>query len=383
MKRAEMTELQITRYGLLIQDLTTIFFWLIIPLMIQTLLSQLVNQLCEEKNVSKEKVVEAIESALGSAFRKEFGEKNQNIKVEFNSRTGESKIFDVKKVVIPSEEEEWKLNEREEILLEEILKINKEAKVGDEIKTEIIAPADYGRIAAQTAKQVIIQKLREAEKEAIYTSFIEKEKELVSGVVQRVDGENVVVDLNGVLAIFPFFEQINQEKYLPGKRFQFIIREVKQGKKGPEIFLSRKDPSLVEKLFKVEVPEINIGTVKIKAIAREAGSRTKIAVQTLDKKIDPIGSCVGQRGNRVQTIINELYGEKIDIVLFSENTEEFIKNALMPAKILTISLNEKEKRAKIEVKKDQYSLAIGRDGQNVRLASKLTDWGIDIQQTDQ
>lgn len=348
-----------------------------------TLLSQLISQISEEKKIPKEKILEAIEQALSLAFRKDFGRKDQNIKVEFDPKTGESKIFDVKKIVVPSQEEDWRLDQQKEILLEDAIKIKKNVKEGDEIKIEIIPPHAYGRIAAQTAKQAIIQKLREAEKEVIYASLKEREGQIIIGVVQRIDKKNVFVDLGETLGVLLFSEQSPQEKYLPGKRLKFLLKEVKKGKKGSEVFLSRKDPLFVERLFEIEVPEIETKAIEIKVISREAGSRTKIAVKTLDEKIDPIGSCVGQKGTRIQTVINELGGEKIDIIMFSENPEEFIKNALSPAKVVDVSLNEKEKKAKVEVKKDQYSLAIGREGQNVRLASKLTGWTIDIKEIEE
>ncbi|MBI5071404.1 transcription termination/antitermination protein NusA [Candidatus Falkowbacteria bacterium] len=375
---------------------------------------QAIKQICEEKNIKPESVVETIEAALAAAYRKDFGTKNQNIKVEFNPESGDFRVFDIKTVVADElaakyEEEKKEREERikeglpeekkereekpEEIEGEEELKFNPklnlsltearaqkaDAELDEIIKTELEVPGAFGRMAAQTAKQVIIQKLREAERDTLFNEFKGKEGELLQGVVQRFEGKLVLVDLGHVTALLPPEEQIEKEKYTPGTRMKFYLKEVTMTTKGPQIIVSRSHPEILRKLFTFEIPEIASGVVKIRAIAREAGSRSKIAVSTEDENIDPIGSCIGQRGTRIQTIINELSGEKIDIVQWSDNIGELITNALSPAKISSIEVNEAEKSASVQVKADQLSLAIGRGGQNVRLAAKLTGWKINIQ----
>jgi len=399
-----------------------------------------IRQISEEKNIPLESVISTIEAALAVAYRKDFGEKNQNIKVTFNMQDGSSRVFDVKTVVadelkaewekaraeeekaraeaeaqgldyakIKAEEAEKKRKEEEEKTAKEIKKeveneeegkkeerfdpklhlslsdakeTKKDAKLGDEIVTELFPPANYGRMAAQTAKQVIIQRLREAEREMIFAEYKGKEGELLNATVQRVEGRLVFVDLGHATAIMPPQEQIRDERYAPGNRIKVYILSVNSTPKGPEIIVSRSHQEIVRKLFTLEVPEIANGSVEIKTIAREAGHRTKIAVFSTQKNIDPIGSCVGQRGSRVQTVITELGGEKIDIIEWSEDPVQFIVNALSPAKIISVRLNEKEKIATAEVKADQLSLAIGKQGQNVRLSSKLTGWKIDIVSED-
>lgn len=364
---------------------------------------QAMKQICEEKNIPFESVIETIEAALAVAYRKDFGEKNDNIKVEFNPQTTKARFFDIKTVVTDEKaiqteelkkkileakekgeelkEEETKIerfNPKTEITLSEAKKIKKEVKVGDEMKTELTPQKDYGRMAAQTAKQVIIQKLREAERGAIYKEYKDKVGEIMNVTVQRMEGRMMLVDLGYTTAIMPPLEQVNQERYAPGQRLKVYIVSVNETPKGPEIIVSRAHPAMVKKLFSLEVPEIASGAVEIKAMAREAGSRTKIAVFTSQKNIDPVGSCVGQRGSRVQTIISELGGEKIDIVEWDEDPVKFISNALSPAKVLSVKLNEQDKTALAEVKEDQLSLAIGKGGQNVRLSARLTGWKIDI-----
>jgi N utilization substance protein A len=364
-------------------------------------LTQAIKQICEEKNVPYDSVIKTIEAALAVAFRKDFGEKNQNIRVEFNTETGGSKIFDIKEVIddeivkealerkekkekgeeVEEEKEEEgqiKYDPKKHIALSEAQKIKKEAKIGDEIKTELFPPASYGRMAAQTAKQVIIQRLREAERETLYKEYKGKEGEIINGIVQRIEGRMVLVDLGHTTALLPPPEQVVNERYNPGSRIKIYLVSVNETSKGPEIIVSRSHPEMVRRLFTLEVPEISSGSVEIKSIAREAGSRTKIAVASNQRSIDPVGSCVGQRGTRVQTIISELGGEKVDIVEYSENPVKFITFALSPAKILNIKVNEEDKTAIAEVKEDQLSLAIGKTGQNVRLAAKLTGWRIDI-----
>jgi len=367
---------------------------------------QAMKQICEEKNISFESVVETISSALAVAFRKDFGEKNQNIKVEFDPQTTKARVFDEKTVVTDEkfelteklkkeilearekgeeikreETEETKIdrfNLKTEITLSEAKKIKKGAKLGDVIKTELFPPAAYGRMAAQTAKQVIIQKLREAERETIYKEYKDKEGSIINGTVQRVEGRMVLVDLGHATALLPPPEQIPNEKYASGQRMKFYLISVNTTTKGPEIILSRAHPEIAKKLFALEVPEINNGSVEIKSVAREAGSRSKIAVSTSQKNIDPVGSCVGQRGTRVQTVISELGGEKIDIIAWDADPIKFITNALSPAKVISVKINEADKTAVAEVKEDQLSLAIGKAGQNVRLSAKLTGWRIDI-----
>jgi N utilization substance protein A len=253
-----------------------------------------------------------------------------------------------------------------------------DANLGDEIRTELFPPAAYGRMAAQTAKQVIIQRLREAERDTIFKEFKGRESEILTGTVQRVEGRLVFVDLGHATSIMPPPEQVASERYQPGQRIKVFLVSVNTTPKGPEIVVSRSHPEMVRKLFAIEVPEISAGSVEIKAIAREAGSRTKTAVFSNQKNIDPVGSCVGQRGTRVQTVIGELGGEKIDIIEWSDDPIKFISNALSPAKILSIKVNPEDKSAIAEVREDQMSLAIGRNGQNVRLAAKLTGWKIDI-----
>ncbi|MFN3301660.1 MAG: transcription termination factor NusA [Patescibacteria group bacterium] len=354
-------------------------------------LGPLIEEISREKNLSKEKILEAIEHALAVAYRKDFGEKNQNIKVKLDLTTGKIEVFDLKTVVenIPSEKtkgveklkEERKFNPKKEIPLAEAKKIKKDAKIGDEIKTILPVPSGFGRVAAQAAKQVITQKLREAEKEVIYQEFKEKEGKVVFGIVQRKEKGNILVDLEKATAILPPHEQIEKEKYLPGQRIRIYILEVKRARQGPEIIVSHIHPEILRELFKIEIPEIANGTVEIKSIAREAGTRAKVAVATKEENLDPIGTCIGQRGSRIQTIIAEIGGEKIDIVEYSENPSKFIINALSPAKISSIKIIDKEKKiARVKVKPDQLSLAIGKNGQNVRLASKLTGWKIEIEE---
>lgn len=384
-------------------------------------LTNTIKQICDEKGLSLEAVVSTIESALAAAYRKDFGEKNQNIKVEFDIETGKSKVFDVKTVVedMPEEEliegnteeeassednkkikkeaeksesreikedasseipaeEERKFNPRTELQISEAKLIKKSAKIGDEIKTKLEVPESYGRMAAQTAKQVIIQRLREAERDMIYNEFKEKEHEVISGVVQRREGRVVLIDLGRSVGILPSEEQIPNENYKPGARIKIYVKEVNIGSKGPEVILSRTSDEILKKIFYLEIPEISNGLVELKSVAREAGSRSKVAVTASSDNIDPIGSCVGQRGARIQTIISELGGEKVDIIEYSDNPEKFIANSLSPAKILNININDKERKAVVMVNGDQLSLAIGKGGQNVRLAARLTGWKIDI-----
>ncbi|MGE5392797.1 MAG: transcription termination factor NusA [Candidatus Saccharibacteria bacterium] len=335
---------------------------------------QALNQIAEEKDIDRNEILKMIEASLAAAFRKDYGKKDQNIVVEFFPENLSTKVFDVKKVV------EEVTDPVKEVTLEEGKKLKKSAKVGDEIKTDITpkAGAKFGRIAAQTAKQVIVQKIREAERGAMFSDYKAKERQLVSGIIQRVEGDTVLVDLGKATGVLFPSEQIKNEKYSIGSRLKVLILHVEPTAKGPKITLSRSHPDVVRRLFEIEVPEIFNGIVEVKSIAREAGSRTKIAVWSSQEGVDPIGACVGQRGTRVQVVMSELNGEKIDIISWSEDSVKFIANALSPAKILNVSLNEEAKEAKVGVLEDQLSLAIGKAGQNVRLAARLTNWKIDI-----
>lgn len=340
-------------------------------------LEQALAQIEEEKGIPRAEIIGMIEASLAAAFRKDFGTKDQNIQVQFNPDDLSARVFDVKTVVATKEEIE---DSEKEIDLESALEIQPGLAVGEELRVEV-TPHDapqYGRIAAQTAKQVIIQKLREAERNMQFSDFKAKERTLVSGVVQRLEGDTVLVDLGkGSGVLFPS-EQIRGEKYIIGQRIKVLILHVEPGSRGPKITLSRSHPDIVRKMFEMEVPEIYNGIVEIKSVSREAGSRSKIAVSTNQDGVDPIGACVGQRGARVQTVMAELGGEKVDIIEWDEDPVKFIANALSPAKILNVQLNEEEKSANVGVLEDQLSLAIGKAGQNVRLAARLTGWKIDI-----
>ncbi len=341
-------------------------------------LEQALDQIAEEKGISRQELISMIELSLAAAFRKDYGQRDQNIVVEFDPETMGTKVFDVKTVV---ETEEMAAEEPQKlIVLEEAKKIKKTYKVGDEIRTDITPKTgtSYGRIAAQTAKQVIIQKLREAERNVQFSDFKAKERTLQNGLVQRIEGDTILVDLGKATGVLFPSEQIRGERYAIGQRLKVLILHVEPATKGPKITLSRSHPDMVRKLFELEVPEIFNGSVEIKAVAREAGSRSKIAVISTQDGIDPIGSCVGQKGSRVQTVMAELGGEKIDIIEYSDDVVKFIANALSPAKILNVQLDEENKEAKVGVLEDQLSLAIGKAGQNVRLAARLTGWKIDI-----
>lgn len=365
-----------------------------------------IKQISDEKGIPQEQIVEALEAALAAAFRKDFGEKNQNIKVEFDIKTGGSRVFDIKTIVedvveeleaelsetevlaekprteTPSEgeteEEKKKFNPKTEIMISEALKADPDAKIGDVVKTELPVPNEYGRMAAQTAKQVIIQKIREAERNLIYQGFKDKEGAIIIGTVQRREEMRVLIDLGRVTAILPVSEQIPRERYAPGDRVKVYVVSVEMTMRGPEIIVSRSNPNMVVKVFESEIPEIASGAIEIKGISREAGQRSKVAVLAHSDTIDPIGSCIGQRGSRIQTIIAELGGEKIDVIQYDEDSEKYIAHALSPAKVSTIDLKPDEKKAVVTVKEDQLSLAIGKQGQNVRLASQLTGWMIEV-----
>ena len=335
---------------------------------------QALNQIAEEKDISKDEILKMIEVSLAAAFRKDYGKKDQNIVVEFLPETLGTKVFDVKTVV------EEVVDPVKEITLDQAKEYKKTAKIGDEIKIDLTPKtgAKFGRIAAQTAKQVIVQKLREAERGVMFSDYKAKERQLISGMVQRIEGDTVLVDIGKATGVLFPSEQIRGEKYSIGSRIKVLILHVEPTAKGPKITLSRSHPDVVRRLFEIEVPEIANGIVEIKSIAREAGSRTKIAVWSSQDGVDAIGACVGQRGTRVQVVMSELNGEKVDIISWSEDAVKFIANSLSPAKILNVSLNDEAKEAKVGVLEDQLSLAIGKAGQNVRLAARLTGWKIDI-----
>lgn len=371
-------------------------------------ISQAMRQICDEKNISYESVLETVEAALAAAYRKDFGTKNQNIKVEFDPEaydgvTGGIRIFDVKEIaedmVLPDDyferfeaahapkkkdegegeaEAEFTFNPKTMIMLSDARDLKPDAQVGEEIRVELSIPAAFGRMAAQTAKQVIMQKLREAERDVIFSDFKGREGELMNVTVQRREGRVVLIDLGRATGILLPEDQIEGERYFPGARLKALLREVLMTTKGPEIRLSRSSPGVVAALFAQEIPEILNGVVEIKNIAREAGSRTKVAVATNDDAIDPIGSCIGQRGTRIQTIIRELGGEKVDVILWSAEDAEHVASALSPAKVLRVDLQTADHLAVVKVMPDQLSLAIGKGGQNVRLAAKLTGWKITI-----
>lgn len=341
-------------------------------------LEQALQQIEEEKGISRDEIIAMIEASLAAAFRKDFGDKDQNVIVEFNPEDLSAKIFD-EKTVVPIAQEEIE-DQQKEISVENAQDWEKGAKAGDVIRKEI-TPQDgmeFGRIAAQTAKQVIIQKLREAERNMQFSDFKAKERTLTNGIVQRIEGDTVLIDLGKAVGILFPSEQIRTEKYEVGQRLKVLLLHVEPTSKGPKITLSRSHPDMVRKLFELEVPEIFNGTVEIKSVAREAGSRSKIAVMSTQEGIDPIGACVGQKGTRVQTVMAELGGEKIDIIEWSEDPVKYIANSLSPAKILNVQLDMEEQSAQVGVLEDQLSLAIGKSGQNVRLAARLTGWKIDI-----
>ncbi|MEK7139233.1 MAG: transcription termination factor NusA [Patescibacteria group bacterium] len=390
--------------------------------MAQSPIMAAITQICQEKNIPVESVIATIEAALAAAYRKDFGQKNQNIKVEYDPEAGQSRVFDVKIVVADElkakaeaeaaeraaaiergeiiepvarpvfEDHSFKPEAEEEVAEEAELRYNPKLHIsvtdaqelkagaveGDEIRVELGVPEEYGRMAAQTAKQVIIQRLREAERTSIYEEFKDQQGLVLTGTVQRRDGRAILIDLTRGVGIMPPEEQVDRERYRIGDRLKVYVKSVELGTRGAQIVLSRRSPEIVRELFAMEIPEVANGTIEIKAIAREAGNRSKVAVFTDDEGIDPIGSCVGQRGSRVQTIITELSGEKIDIIEWSENIGTFITNSLSPAKVLSLEVNDADKRAVVTVASDQLSLAIGKLGQNVRLAAKLTGHAISI-----
>jgi N utilization substance protein A len=371
------------------------------------------SQLEEERGISREKIMEAIEQAVAAAYKKDYGKKDQIVRADFDPETGTVSFEQVKIVVdestvrMPSEEDEEEeaapvpakkeevakegedgeeilplFNPERHIMIEDAQRIKKGVSLDDEMIFPLETKEDYGRIAAQTAKQVIIQKIREAEKESVLDEYADRKGEVVSGTVQRVERGNVFVDIARATGIMPYEEQIPGEHYRQGARIKAYIYDVMETPRGVSIRLSRTHPEFLRELFAVEAPEVANETVEIKSIAREPGNRSKIAVHSVDDHVDPIGACVGQRGVRVSTIMNELAGEKIDIILWDEDPAKFVAAALSPAKVIDTEVDEEKKYAKVIVPADQMSLAIGKGGQNARLAVKLTGWNIDIEGED-
>jgi transcription termination/antitermination protein NusA len=352
-----------------------------------------IEQLESERRIARDKLIDAIEQSLAAAYKKEYGQKGQVIRARINLDAGTVDFEQVKSVVdetvvrfveegdeTPADPEETRehYSEEKHILLEDARIMKADAQVGDEIVFALEPKDDFGRIAAQTAKQVIMQRIREAERTSIMDEFGSKEGDIVSGHVQKIDRGTVFIDFNRATGMIPPNEQIPGERYARGARVRGYLYHVEESPRGITLRLSRTHPKFLEKLFAYESPEVASGVVEIKAIAREPGARSKIAVWTEDQNIDPVGSCVGQKGVRVGTVMNELGGEKIDIIEWSPEPEEFVRKALSPAKVLDLELNHEEHKATIEVTPDQLSLAIGKGGQNVRLAAKLTGWKIDI-----
>ncbi len=332
-----------------------------------------IMQIAEEKGISREAVLETVEAALAAAYRKDFGQKEQLVVAQMDPKSEKARLFVVHKIV---EEVEDPVKE---ISLKDAKKMDKKAEVGGEIREEVFPPAEYGRVAAQTAKQVILQRLREAERTMIFQEYKEKEGQLINGTIQRVEGNVVMVDIGKSTGILFPSEQSRTDHYYSGQRMKFYIVKVDDSGKEPQVLLSRSHPQMIARLFEMEVPEIAGGTVEIKGVAREAGVRSKVAVHSLQEAVDPVGSLVGRRGVRVQAVMAEIGEEKIDIVLWGEDPKQYIINALSPAKIKEVVLDEENHSALIKVEEDQLSLAIGKAGQNVRLASKLTGWQIEVE----
>ncbi|MBF0125718.1 MAG: transcription termination/antitermination protein NusA [Magnetococcales bacterium] len=336
---------------------------------------QIAEQLAREKGIPREIVIEAMEDAIRTASKRKYGA-HKNIQVLFDPKTGVFKLNQLREVV-ESEEAPGYEGPDTHMLHAVALKLNPSAKVGDFL-SEPLPPMEFGRIAAQTAKQVIVQKVREAERESVFKEYIDRQGQLVNGLVKRVERNNIYVDLGRAAAFLPHEHQLFREHYRPGDRIRAYIHEVRDVQRGPQIILSRTVPQMVPKLFEMEVPEIYDGIVEIKAVARDPGFRSKIAVRSNDSHVDPVGACVGIRGSRVQGVVTELQGERIDIIEWSPDPAVFICNALAPAEVIKVVMDEDESRIKVVVDEDQLSLAIGRRGQNVRLASELTGWKIDI-----
>jgi N utilization substance protein A len=338
-------------------------------------LIQALEDIEKDKGIPKLTLLDAIEAALKSAYKRDFGAAG-NVDVEIDQSTGEVNVYSKKTVV------EDVLNPEQEILLEDAIKKNPNYSIGDQIEIEV-TPGNFGRIAAQTAKQVVIQRIREAERDIIFEEFVNREGDILTGLVQRQHKNNVIIDLGKTEAVLIPTEQIQNERYQQGDRIKVYIVEVNQTSKGPNILVSRTHPGLLKRLFELEVPEIHDGVVEIKSVAREAGHRSKIAVHSTQEDVDPVGACVGPNGARVRAIVDELSGEKVDIVQWNEEPKKFIANALSPAEVLKVEVNEEANVAKVVVPDYQLSLAIGKEGQNARLAAKLTGWKIDIKSESQ
>lgn len=330
-----------------------------------------ITQLAAEKNLPKEVVIDAVEAALASAFKKEVQGGGANILAKVNPVTGVVQVFAIKTVV------EEVTDPRAELTLEEAHEVDAKATIGAELSFEV-TPKNAGRIAAQTAKQVVMQRLREAEREVVFTEYVGKEGDIVSGIIQRIEPKQLIIDLGKAEAVLPVTEQVKNEHYRLGQRLKVYLLEVFRSNRGPQVVVSRTHRNLVRRLFEMEVPEIYNGTVEIRAIAREPGHRSKVAVAARQEGVDPVGSCVGLRGIRIQNIINELGGEKIDVIQWDPDIAVFVSNALSPAPVLSVTISDNEKTAGVVVPDRQLSLAIGREGQNARLAAKLTGWRIDI-----
>ncbi len=335
-------------------------------------LGQIINQLGKQKGIEKDVIIDAIKEALEYAARKKFGQQKE-VEAFYYEDTGEFEIIEYREVVETIEDEE------NEIFIDDALEYDPDAQLGDHIGFRITTK-ELGRIAAQTAKQIILQRVKEAEREVIYNEFIVKKGDLVNAIVHRFERDLMIVDLGKTEAIMPPREQVKRERYRQGDRIRAYIKDVLKTQRGPEIILSRTDPRLVLKLFELEVPEIYEGIVTVASIAREPGSRTKVAVKSRDKDIDPVGACVGLRGTRVQKVVEELKGEKIDIVQWDEDVARFACNALSPAEIIRVLVNETDSSMEVIVPEDQLQIAIGRRGQNVKLASKLIGWNIEVRQ---
>ena len=372
------------------------------------IINSVINQLEEDRGIPREKTIDAIESSLATAYKKEYGKRGQIVRAKFDINSGKTEFYQVKIVVDESrvkmedeekdkeieitekkegdlptetkmaEDERVRFNPEHHILLEDAVKIKKDSEIDGELIFPLESKDDFGRIAAQTAKQTIMQKIREAEKVSVLNEFGQRQGEIVNGTVQRTERGNIFVDFGRATGLLQYDEQIKGERYKQGERIRAYLYSVEESPRGVFLRLSRANPKFLEKLFEIETPELNNKTVEIKAIAREAGSRSKIAVASNDEYIDPVGSLVGQRGVRVSTVMSELGGEKIDVIEWSEDPARFIEDALSPATILSVKINKNEKKAIVEVDEDQQSLAIGKGGQNVRLAAKLTGWRIDI-----
>ncbi|MBI2056473.1 MAG: transcription termination/antitermination protein NusA [Candidatus Sungbacteria bacterium] len=387
--------------------------------------TQAIQQIADEKGIPRERIIETIEMALSAAYKRDYGKKGQIVRATLDPDKGKLVFRQVKIVVdetmikseeeVKAEEEERmrrteeaaaggqnvlqepydrgddeeattlgeeikkvRFNPEKHIMLEEAQAIQSDIKPGDSLEFPLETHDEYGRIAAQTAKQVILQRIREAERESVFDEFKNKEGELISGIVQRIEGHNVFIDMGRTVGLLPPEEQLPRERYRVGERIKALLLAVEKNVRGPGVFLSRSHPRLLKKLFEIEVPEITAGTVEIKSVAREPGSRSKVAVHSNENAIDPVGSLVGQKGIRVSTVISELSGEKIDIIEWSAKPQEFIAHALSPAKVLNVEIDERRKEARAMVPDNELSLAIGKGGQNVRLAAKLTGWKIDV-----